>query len=233
MYQLYGFTGSASLAPRMVLEELKLPYQFIRLDADKGEHRTADYLKLNPNGRVPTLVDDEQVLYEAAAICLYLCDKEVCDKQSSDKQPGGQRAASRLAPPITAPARGQLYKWLMFLTNTLQPALVAYFYPDRLSTEVGHAPAIKARAEQTAQQIYEQLDRELAQQGPYLLGSELSVADLYLLMLVRWGRWFAEPPVTRYPQLARLVELVSARPAVQATFAAEGIPAPYCLLPKA
>lgn len=217
MYQLYGFIGSASLAPRMVLEELRLPYQFIRLDAEKGEHRTAAYLKLNPNGRVPTLVSGDEVLYEAAAICLHLCDQ----------QPNAQ-----LVPALAHPARGQLYKWLMFLTNTLQPALIAYFYPDRLSTDPAHAPAIKAKAEQTAQALYQQIDAELASHGPYLLGPALSVADLYLLMLVRWGRWFAEPPVRRYRQLAQLVELLSERDSVKRTFAAEGIPAPYCLLPQ-
>ena len=216
MYQLYGFIGSASLAPRMVLEELKLPYQFIQLDAEKGEHRSPAYLKLNPNGRVPTLVHGEEVLYEAAAICLQLCD---------------QHPNAQLAPTLAQPARAQLYKWLMFLTNSLQPALVAYFYPDRLSTEPAHASAIKAKAEQNAQQIYQQLASHLDHQGPYLLGSEFSVADLYLLMLIRWGRWFAEPPVTKYPALQRLVALLSEREAVQATFAAEGIPAPYCLLP--
>lgn len=218
MYQLYGFIGSASLAPRMVLEELKLPYQFVRLDAEKGEHRTPEYLKLNPNGRVPTLVDGDLVLYEAAAICLHLCD---------------QHPAHHLVPALGHPARAHLYKWLMFLTNTLQPALIAYFYPDRLSTDPTNAPAIKAKAEQNAQQIYQQIDQHLAEHGPYLLGAEFSAADLYLLMLVRWGRWFAEPPVRRFPALARLAALLSERESVQRTFAAEAIPAPYCLLPNA
>lgn len=216
MYQLYGFIGSASLAPRMVLEELKLPYQFIRLDAEKGEHRSPDYLRLNPNGRVPTLVSGDEVLYEAAAICLHLCDRH---------------PTNHLVPALGQAARGQLYKWLMFLTNSLQPALIAYFYPDRLSTVPAHAPAIKARAEQNAQQIYQQLAAHLDSNGPYLLGAEFSVADLYLLMLIRWGRWFAVPPVTRHPSLQRLVDLLSQREAVKASFAAEGIPAPYCLLP--
>jgi glutathione S-transferase len=199
MFQLYGFVGSASLAPRMVLEELHLPYQFIRLDSEKGEHRSAEYLKLNPNGRVPTLIDGDQVLYEAAAICLHLCD---------------QRPNAHLVPAIGHKARG-------------------HFYPDRLSTDPADAAAIKARAELNAQQIYQQIDNELAGQGPYLLGAEFSLIDLYLLMLVRWGRWFAEPPVRKYPHLAKLVQLLSERAAVQKTFAAEGIPAPYCLLPAA
>ncbi|NQD37304.1 glutathione S-transferase family protein [Permianibacter sp. IMCC34836] len=216
MYQLYGFIGSASLAPRMVLEELGLPYQFVRLDADKGEHKTDAYLKLNPNARVPTLVDGDMVLFESAAICLYLADRH---------------PNSHLVPALTHPARGQLYKWLMFLTNSLQPALIAYFYPDRLSTDPAHGPAIKARAEQNADALYQQIDKALAEHGPYLLGSEFSVADLFLFMLIRWGRWFGQPPVSKYPHLQQLVQFVSERPAVRKTFELEGIPAPYCLLP--
>lgn len=216
MYQLYGFIGSASLAPHMVLEELGLPYQFVRLDADKGEHKTEAYLKLNPNARVPTLVDGDFVLFESAAICLYLCDHH----------PNGH-----LVPALSHPARGQLYKWLMLLTNSLQPALMAYFYPDRLSTDPGHAAAIKAKAEQNADALYQQIDKALADHGPYLLGSEFSVADLFLFMLIRWGRWFAQPPVSKYPHLQKLVQFVSERPAVRRTFEQEGIPAPYCLLP--
>jgi len=218
MYQLYGFIGSASLAPRMVLEELQLPYEFRQLEAEKGEHRTEAYLKLNPNGRVPTLVDGSQVLFESAAICLYLCD---------------HHPNNHLAPALTHPARGQLYKWLIFLTNSLQPALIAYFYPERLSTDPGHAPAIKAKAVQNADALYKQIDDALAGQGPYLLGAEFSVADLFLFMLIRWGRWFDQPPVTQYSHLRHLVQCVSERPAVRRTFELEGIPAPYCLLPKA
>ncbi len=216
MYKLYGFIGSASLAPRMVLEELALPYEFIKLDAEKGEHKTPEYLKLNPNGRVPTLIDGQNVLFESAAICLYLCD---------------QQPSSHLVPQVNHPARGQLYKWLMFLTNSLQPALIAYFYPERLSTDASHAPAIKERAVQNAHALYKQIDEALAANGPYLLGQEMSVADLFLFMLIRWGRWFEQPPVTTYPNLARLVQFLSERPAVVKAFEKEGIPAPYCLLP--
>ncbi|MBI2381821.1 MAG: glutathione S-transferase family protein [Gammaproteobacteria bacterium] len=218
MMRLYGNYGTASLAPHMLLEELGLAYEFRRVDTEQGEQRSAEYLKLNPNGRVPTLVDGEAVLYEAAAICLHLADK--CPE-------------SGLLPAVGTTARGQAYKWLIFLTNTLQPALIAYFYPERFSTDPAHASAIKTQAELTALNLYRQVDADLAQAGPYLLGEAPCVADFYLLMLVRWGRWFATPPVTVLPAVARLVTLMSERPAVRRSFEQEGIPAPYCLLPGA
>lgn len=216
MIQLYGAPGAANLAPHMVLEELGLPYEFVLVDTAKQEHKSAEYLKLNPNGRVPTLSDGEEVFYESAAICLHLCDRQ---------------PEAGLVPAFGSNARGQLYKWLTFLTNTLQPALIAYFYPERLSTEPSHAPGIKAQAEITALALYSQLDQHLGEHGPYLLGERFSVADLYLMMLVRWGRWFDTPPVLRFGHISTLVETLSARPAVQRAFAQEQIPAPYCLKP--
>lgn len=218
MIQLYGFQGAASLAPHILLEELGLPYELIMLNPLKLEHKTEKYMRLNPNGRVPTLIDGEQAIYESAAICLHLCDK----LDNTD-----------LLPRVGDPLRGQVYKWMMFLTNTLQPALIGYFYPDRYSTVRAHAADIKAKAEMTAMQLYQQIDSELAIQGPYLLGQHYTIADIYLMMLVRWGRYFSNPPATHFPHLHHLVGLLSERPAIQRAFAQENIPAPYCLIPAA
>ncbi|MBH9553596.1 glutathione S-transferase family protein [Inhella gelatinilytica] len=214
--RLYGFPGSASLVVRLLLEETQQPYEFVALDGAKQEHKQPAYLKLNPHGRVPTLVDGETVLYESAAICLYLAEK----------------TQGPWALPTDPAQRGQLYKWLMFLTNSVQPALVAYFYPDRLIDLPDAVPAVKTKAEANTLALFRQIDAELGAAGPYLLGEEPTVVDLFLLMLVRWGRWFATPAVEACPNLARLVAGLSARPAVQRTFELEGIPAPYCLLPQ-
>jgi glutathione S-transferase len=215
MYRLYGMPGAASLAPHIVLEEIGAHYEFIKLDGEKKEHKSADYLKLNPHGRVPTLIDGDNVIYESAAICLFLAEA----------------AQSDLLPSVASAERAQLYKWLMFLTNTLQPSLMAYFYPDRLTTDASHAPAIKERAEQNANEYFRQLNIALAEHGPYLGGKNANVADFFALMMVRWGRWFAHPPVKQFAHIGQFVELMSATPSVQRAFAQEGIPAPYCLIP--
>jgi glutathione S-transferase len=217
MYKLYGIIGSASLAPRLTLEELGLPYEFVELKSENGDHRSESYRKLNPYARVPTLVDGDAVLYESAAICLYLCD---------------QHADRGLAPLVHEQARGQLYKWMMLLTNTLQTALMAFFYPERWSTDASHVAQIREQAMINAHAVYDQIDRELGNQGPYLLGTDFSVADLFLFMLIRWGRWFDDVPVIKYPHLRTYVERLSERPALRRTFEKEGIVAPYCLLPQ-
>ena len=74
MIQLYYFPGNASLTPHMVLEELGVPFELRLVDRANAAHKSRDYLKLNPNGQIPVLVDGDLVLYETVAICLHLVD---------------------------------------------------------------------------------------------------------------------------------------------------------------
>ena len=65
MYKLYFAPGSAAMAPHAMLEDIGAPFELIRVDIKTGEQHSADYLKLNPHARVPTLVyDDDRVMYE-------------------------------------------------------------------------------------------------------------------------------------------------------------------------
>ena len=75
MYKLYWGPGLAAMAPQAVLEEIGVPYEPIRLDVQKREHEQAEYKRLNPNGRIPTLVDGDFTIFETAAICQYLADR--------------------------------------------------------------------------------------------------------------------------------------------------------------
>jgi glutathione S-transferase len=76
MYKLYWSPGSAAMAPHAMLEDIGAPYELIRVDTAKGEQRGADYLKLNPHARVPTLIYDAgRVMYEATAICLFMAER--------------------------------------------------------------------------------------------------------------------------------------------------------------
>jgi len=73
--QLYEATKTRSARCHWLLQELKVPFEGIKLQLFKGEHKTPEFLKINPYGRVPVLVDDDLVLSESIAICLYLADK--------------------------------------------------------------------------------------------------------------------------------------------------------------
>src|ERR1051326_5231176 len=75
MYKLYYYPGNANLAPHVVLQEIGAKYELVLVDRDKQHHKSPEYLKLNPHGRVPSLVDGDLVIYETAAICLHLVDR--------------------------------------------------------------------------------------------------------------------------------------------------------------
>lgn len=212
--QLHYFPGNASMVPHMLLEELALPFELRYVDRALDAQKSADYLKLNPNGLIPVLVDGDLVLYETAAICLHLAD--------SHPQAG-------LAPPLGSSERAQLYKRLMWLSNTMQATSLLYFYPERWldAGNAAGAAQIKAHAEAQIVGMLEQLDAELAAHGKdWLLGDRYSVLDPYALVLCRWTRGFARP-ARSWARLGPYLQRVLARPAVQRVLATEQIAAPF------
>ena len=210
MYALYYYPGNASLTPHMALEEIGAKFELRLVDRNSEAQKSPEYLRLNPNGLIPVLVDGELVLYETAAICLHLADRH---------------PEARLAPPLGTAARAEFYKWLIHLTNTLQPELITYFYPDRRADDAAMAARIKVHAERRVGEMLDRIEAHLQASGPYLLGDTFTVADLFLFMLGRWTRGFTNPARNR-PALRRLMERVTDRPAVKRTLASEGIAAP-------
>jgi glutathione S-transferase len=209
MYTLYWDTGTAAMAPQAVLEEVGAPHKLVRVDTEKGEHRSADYLKINPHARVPALAENGIVMYESAAICLYLADRH---------------PEARLAPAPTAPARAHYLQWMMYLTNTVQEALMHWFHPENYGPPDA-AAAIKLEAARRLDRMWAFLDGELSKKGPYLLGETFSTPDIFLTMLTRWTRNMEKPAGT-YANVRRLVERVRARPAYQRMLAAQEITHP-------
>jgi len=215
MLHLHYAPSTAAMAPHILLEELGLPFGLRMVDSSAGAHKTPDYLRLNPNGLVPVLTDGDLVLYESAAICLHLCD--------SHPQAG-------LAPAVGTVERAHFYKWLVWMTNTLQNSLMAYFYPHRLVDPGNTAGAaeVKAQAELRVGGLLAQLDAELARHGgPWLLGQNYSALDPYALMLCRWTRYFVSAPARTFPHLGPYLQAVLARPAVQRVFASEKLAQPW------
>ena len=158
-------------------------------------------------GRIPTLIDGDLVLFESAAICLHLADRH---------------PHAALAPRVGSDERAHLYKWLMFLTNTIQPDFMAYRYPEKHTTDGGGIAPVKASAEARMEAAYAVVNDALDRGGPYLLGETISVADFYLLMLVGWSRSQKTPPAN-LPAIRRCIDLVAARPAVRRAAATERI----------
>lgn len=206
MYKLFYSPGSAAMAPHALLEEIGQPFELVKVDTRSGEHKKPEYLKLNPNGRVPTLVDGDQVIYETAAIMLNLVDRH----------PG-----SGLAPAVGSAERAMFYQWLVYMTNTVQEAYIEYYHPEYYAkTEAGQAE-VKAASEERLQPMFAVLDKAL-EKGPFLLGAKFSAADIFLMMMARWSRNMKKPAAT-YPNIKRCVDAVMARPATQRMFAAQGL----------
>ena len=219
MIELHYYPSTASMAPHILLRELGVPFELMLVDRTQNAQKMTAYLKLNPNGLIPVLTDGDLVLYEAAAICLHLCDTH---------------PAAGLAPAVGTAERAHFYKWLMWLTNTLQATLIIYFYPERLVSAGNDSGTlqVKAQAEIKVGVLLDQLDAELAKQAllhpePWLVGANYSAVDIYTLMLCRWTRNFESKPARDRAYLGPYLQRVLLRPAVVKAFEAEELVRPW------
>ena len=214
MIELHYYPSTASMVPHIVLEEIGQPYRHVLVDRMAGAHKSPGYLQLNPNGLIPVLVDGPLVLYETAAICLHLCDTH---------------PQAQLAPAVGSTERAHFYKWLMWLTNTLQASLILYFYPERYVADgnADGAAQVKARAEARIGGLLDQLDAELARHGgPWFMGRHYTALDAYVLTLCRWTRNFSSPAARTREHLGPYLQRMLQRSAVQRAFATENITPP-------
>ena len=200
MYTLYWSPGSASMAPHGALEESGAKFELKLTNTDEGAHRDPAYLKLNPNGKVPTLVlDGKFVMFESAAITMFIADRH---------------PEAGLAPGPDEMARGHFYQWMAHLTNSVQPAMLRYYYPERTTADAGGNEAVTAKATEEIGALWGRMDQHLAAHGPYLLGDRFSAADIFAYMLSTW-QTCCPNTYERFPNLKRLADLVAARPAMQ------------------
>ncbi len=206
MYNLYYYPHNASLAPHFILKELGVDYQLTLVDRKSNGQKDPKYMALNPTGRIPTLVDNGQAIFESAAICLHLAE---------------QHPTSKLIPEIGTPERPLFHQWLMYLTNTLQAELMIYFYPENHTSEAAATKAIFKTQEQRITQMFELLDKELKDKE-FLVGDHISVCDFYLLMLAIWSEEFEKPPMS-FKHLRVYLRKLTKREAVQEVCAKEHI----------
>jgi glutathione S-transferase len=211
MLQLHYHPGNASLTPHLLLEELGLPFELKLVDRQNNAHKSPEYLKLNPNGLIPVLVDGDLVLYETAAIVLHLVDK-----------------AGRLAPPVGTAERAEFYKWLVWMPATVVPQVQMYFYSERYVAP-GNAEGVaqvKAIAEGKLNGLIDQIDARLATSGgPWMMGAQFSALDPYAFMLGRWTRAM-QRPARLLPHYGAFLQRMLERPAVQRVIAREALSQP-------
>lgn len=215
MIRLHYYPGTASMIVHLLLREIGQAFELVLVDRPNGAQKAPDYLRLNPNGLLPVLTDEDLVLYETAAICLHLCDTN---------------PQAELAPALGSKERAHFYKWLMWMTNTLQATLLIYFYPDRL-VNVGNtegAAQVRAHAQVRIAGLLQQLDAELSRTGgPWFMGSHYSALDPYLFTLCRWTRNLKPQPARDFPHLGPYLQRMLERPATQQVMATENLDGPF------
>ncbi|OOG47960.1 glutathione S-transferase family protein [Rhodanobacter sp. C01] len=206
MYTLYYSPGTASMVVHLALLEIGAPHELRLVDFDADAQHSAEYLKLNPRGVVPTLIIDGRPLSESAALLMVL----------SERHP-----EAGLAPAPGTPEHDTWQQWIVYLSNTLMSTYRFWFYPPELGA-VEHTPEVHSALQRKIEGVWDLLDAQLAAHGPYLLGQEFSGADLLLTMLMRWSRNMPHA-ATEWPALKRLADLVRARPSWRKLYEIEGL----------
>ncbi len=177
----------------IALEEMGLPYEVRVIDFAQNEQKADWYVKLNPNGRIPTLVDDGFAMFESGAILIYLAEK-----------------TGRFLP-RDVQGRSRVIQWLMFQMSGIGPMMgqanvFLRYFPEKIQ------PAID-RYQREVTRLFGVLDRQLA--GSQFIAGDYSIADIALWPWVSGYEW-SGVSVAEFPSLQRWLALVGARPAVQA-----------------
>jgi glutathione S-transferase len=198
--ELYSWPRSSGTRVAWALEELGLPYKYVELDAKKQEHLAPRHLAVNPHGKVPGLIDDNQRFFESLAILLHLGHKYGVEKKLWPAA-GGQERADALC-------------WTVWATTELGPYMMQYLYHG-LDTPVSYKPEDRSKA--AAQYNLSQLNRildalEARLNGrDYLLGT-FSLADLAAASWLALGTMFGLG-LERHPRTAAWCKRCTERPA--------------------
>jgi glutathione S-transferase len=203
MITLYGMPGTRAGRVRWVLEELGLPYREITLDRAAGEHRKPAFLKINPLGRVPAIVDGDAVLTETAAICLHLADS---------------RPEKGLTPRAGSLERARMNQWLFLAQNELEAPLTVAFKLQHRVPEAERLPAVVPFCQRTFGEAAAVLEAHLAGRSN-LLDSGFSVADANLACILAWAK--GDGLLESLPNLDRYRQTHLARPAALRAFAGD------------
>lgn len=184
--KLYFNPKSRATIAKWMLDECGAPYDIVPIDFEKREHKTPEFLNVNPAGKLPALVDGEARLFENAAIGLYLAEKF---------------PEAGLAPKTGSPERGRFLSLMVYSTSQLEPAMGDSLM--KLET-----PA--QRGWTNFETVKDALERELGE-GPYLFGEQFTLADIMIGSMLMWQRLWGVG--SGRPKLEAYIDRLAARPA--------------------
>ena len=183
--KLYFNPQSRAVIARWMLDECGADYQIVPIDLSMEENKRAKYLKINPAGKLPALVDGEARIFENAAICLYLADRF---------------PEANLAPKIGAPERGRYLALTVYSTSQLDPAMVDAMLGVKTERPRGWTDL------ETCKTV---IEHELGA-GPYLLGDQFTAADVMIGSMFIWQRMMGN--TSGRPAIDAYVDRLLARP---------------------
>ncbi len=190
MIDLYTWTTPNGLKPLVMLEETGLPYRAIPVDIGKGEQFAADYVRINPNAKIPAMVDDGLRVFESGAILIHLAEK-----------------TGRFLPEA-GQARADVLGWLFFQVGSVGP----------MFGQLGHFRGAKREDPYPLERYTKEVERLAGVMDARLgeseyLGGEYSIADMATIGWARALDSYLKLDMTRWPNLSRWIAAVVARPA--------------------
>ena len=171
MYELFGWKLTGSLAIEAALKEARAEFRITPVNLKEGKTRTEEFTAITPRQQVPALrLPDGSVMTEGAAMLLHIADAF---------------PDMKLAPKPGSPARGQHDRWLLFLAVNVYEGELRKLNPERYTTDESSAEAVRQAANAYVDRHYKILHEQIGT-GPYVLGDNFTVLDIYIWMLAQW-----------------------------------------------
>ncbi|QRK05682.1 glutathione S-transferase family protein [Archangium violaceum] len=183
--KLYYYPKSRAAISKWMLDESGAKYELVPIDFEKREHKSPEFLKINPSGKLPALVDGEARVFEGAAICMYIAEKY---------------PEANLAPKPGTPERGRYLSLMVYSTSQLEPAM-----GDKLMK----VETLPQRGWTDFETVLNVVEGELGK-GPYLFGDWFTAADVMIGSMFIWMRIWGTK--TGRPTIDAYVDRLQARP---------------------
>jgi glutathione S-transferase len=208
MLKLFYSPNACSLAAHVALEEAGASYQIQLVDLKGGQQRSAEYLKINPKGRVPALATEHGILTESPAILAYIAQCFPAAGLADMGDPFGFAT---------------LQAFNVYLASTVHIAFAHVFRPTRYAEGEAAAAAMKARAGDVLDEAFATIEEKLADGRPYVHGTQYTMSDPYLMVFERWFTLGKLGHPERFARIAAHRARVEARPAARRVLSAEGL----------
>ena len=204
MYKLYYSSGACSMAVHVALNECQAPVQLEKIDMAAGENRTPEFLKMNPRGQVPVLMDGDQIIREGAAQMIHILEKH--------KSP---------LLPEAGTARDLALEWLMFGNATLHPDYSRVFFLKKNGPNDATKDVLMDTAVGMINKLWTEVEDRLSQ-STYICGEQVTIADILLTVIANWSPNVPKPVMIGTRTKAMFSKIIE-RPAYKKALDAEQV----------